>query len=49
MNDGELWENESDEDDDRADMQALEKAGRDKVNKAVYLNRENLENDLKLE
>ena len=30
-------------------MQALEKAGRDKVNKAVYLNRENLENDLKLE
>ena len=48
LEEGTLWEDESDED-ERADMQALEKANHDKVNKAVYLNRDNLENELKLE
>ena len=48
LEEGTLWEDEDDED-ERADMQALEKANNDKVNKAVYLNRDNLENELKLE
>lgn len=48
LEEGTLWEDEDDED-ERADMQALEKATNDKVNKAVYLNRDNLENELKLE
>ena len=45
---GTFWDDEDDDDENFADK-AFEKATNDKVNKAVYLNRENLENELKLE
>ena len=47
LEEGTYWDDDDDEDDfvDKA----FEKATNDKVNKAVYLNRENLENELKLE
>lgn len=45
---GTYWDDEDDDDENFVDK-AFEKATNDKVNKAVYLNRENLENELKLE